>query len=167
MRFVRLMMLSLVLMSLSVAAFAQSDAQKTFDKLKALAGSWEGTFDGKPEAITFRVTSSGNALLHEATQVGRPEDPLTMFYLEGDRLLMSHYCDAGNRPRMAGRMSSDGKTVEFTLLDVANSNSSQYGHMQQVLITILDANHHTEDWIFWVQGGEPPVRAHYDLHRAK
>jgi hypothetical protein len=33
---------SVVLMSLSSVAFAQSDAQKSFEKLKTLAGSWEG-----------------------------------------------------------------------------------------------------------------------------
>ena len=36
------LMLSVALMSLSVTAVAQSDAQKSFDTLKTLAGSWEG-----------------------------------------------------------------------------------------------------------------------------
>lgn len=163
---------SIVLISLSALALTpndaqkSTDAQKSFDKLKSLAGSWEGTYEGKPEQISFRVTSTGNALMHEATQPGRPEDPLTVFYMEGDRLLLTHYCDAGNRPRMAGKLLPDGKTLQFDLLDVADSNSKQFGHMQQVLITILDENHHTEDWIFWVQGGDP-VRAHYDLRRTK
>ena len=36
------LMLSIVLVSFATVAFAQSDAQKSFDTLKALAGSWEG-----------------------------------------------------------------------------------------------------------------------------
>ena len=56
-------MLSVVLMSLSTVAFAQSNAQKSFDQLKTLAGSWEGTFEGKPLQVSFRVTSMGNALM--------------------------------------------------------------------------------------------------------
>src|SRR5882724_5840991 len=99
--------LSVVLLSLSTIAFAQpdaqkssDDAQKSFDKLKALAGSWEGTFEGKPIQISLRVTSMGNTLMHEATQNGIPNDPITMFYVDGQRLLLTHYCDAGNRPRM-------------------------------------------------------------------
>jgi hypothetical protein len=176
-------MLSVVLMSLSTVAFAQShaqesvalvpsDAQKSFDKLKSLAGTWEGPVtsepqmgpdDGKPIHVSFRVTSMGNALMHETTSSGSPYDPITMLYLEGDRLFLTHYCDAGNRPRMTGKMSPDGKTVEFEFLDVANLSNTQYGHMHHAVFTFIDANHHTEDWTFMV--GEKPVHAHFDLHR--
>src|SRR5512140_1573844 len=98
-----------VLMAVSSVAFGQSDAQKSFDKMKAVAGSWEGTLatvpqmaevQGKRAQVTLRVTSMGNALLHEVHVDGRPDDPITMFYLDADRLLLTHYWEAGNRPRM-------------------------------------------------------------------
>jgi hypothetical protein len=164
--------LSLALISLSTVALAQSDAQKSFDKLKTLAGSWEGVtktvppeadIEGKPMQVTMRVTSMGNALMHEATGAGRPDDPITMFYLDSDRLLLTHYCDAGNRPRMVGKLSPDGKTVDFDFLDVAGS--TQYGHMHHGAFTFIDANHHTEDWIF--MHGDKPVHAHFELTRTK
>src|ERR1700733_11472335 len=100
-------LLSAVLMGLSSLAFAQSDAQKSFNQLKSLAGSWEGTVDGKPMHLSLRVTSMGNALVHEMTIAGRPDDPITMLYIDGDRLLLTHYCDAGNRARMAATMTPD------------------------------------------------------------
>jgi hypothetical protein len=65
---------------------------------------------------------------------------------------------------MTGKMSPDGKTVEFDFLDVAGS--TQYGHMHHAVFTFLDANHHTEDWTFMVQG-DKQVRAHFDLQRTK
>src|SRR5205823_1728066 len=166
-------MLSVVLVSLSTVAFAQSDAQKSFDKLKTLAGSWEGhvatlpqepAIEGKLMQVSFRVTSMGHTLMHEMTGAGRPDDPITMLYLDGDRLLLTHYCDAGNRPRMAGKISPDGKTVEFDFLDVAGS--MQYGHMHHAVFTVIDANHHIEDWTYMTPG-DKPVRAHLDLQRAK
>ena len=171
-------MLSVVLMALSAVAFAQSDAQKSdaqksFDKLKTLAGSWEGnaatfpqepSIEGKAMHVTLRATSMGNALLHEMTGEGRPDDPITMLYLDQDRLLLTHYCDAGNRPRMTGKISPDGKTVEFEFLDVAGS--TEYGHMHHAVFTFLDANHHIEDWTY-MQPGDKPVRAHFDLQRTK
>jgi hypothetical protein len=154
-------------------ATTQSDAEKSFEQLKALAGSREGrvaTFpsepdiDGKPTQVSMRVTSMGNALLHEATGAGRPDDPITMLYMDGDRLLLTHYCDAGNRPRMIGRMSPDGKTVEFEFLDVADS--TRYGHMHHAVFTFVDANHHIEDWTY-MHPGDRPLRARFDLHRVK
>src|SRR6266403_4826963 len=166
-------MLSVVLMSLSTVAFAQSDAQKSFDKIKTLAGSWEGhvttvpqqaEVEGQLMQVSLRVTSMGNALVHEMTGAGRPDDPITMLYLDGDRLLLTHYCDAGNRPRMACKMTPDGKTVEFDFLDVAGS--TQYRHMHHAVFTVIDANHHTEDWTYMTPG-DKPVRAHLDLTRAQ
>jgi hypothetical protein len=171
--------ISVLFVLIAATAFAadtaatESDAQKSFDKLKTLAGSWEGrvtTFpqaaeiEGKPIKATLRTTSMGNAIMHEMTGAGRPDDPITMLYLDGDRLLLTHYCDAGNRPRMTGKMSPDGNTVEFDFLDVAGS--TQYGHMHHAVFTMIDANHHIEDWTY-MQPGDKPVRAHFDLQRTK
>jgi hypothetical protein len=173
MKSLRLMLSVVALMSLSTVAFAQSDAQKSFDKLKTLAGSWEGhvttlpqqaEIEGKLMQVSLRATSMGNALVHEMTGAGRPDDPITMLYLDEGRLLLTHYCDAGNRPRMTGKMSPDGKTVEFDFLDVAGS--TQYGHMHHAVFTFIDANHHTEDWTYMMPG-DKPVHAHFDLQRTK
>jgi len=182
------LMLSVVLMAMSAVAFAQtdsqkavaqSDAQKSFDKLKTLAGVWEGRLTTDPHQadmdnahpqVTLRVTSRGNALVHEMKEAGTPDDPtrydhpVTMLYLDGDRLLLTHYCDAGNRPRMEARVSPDGKTVEFDFVDVAGS--TQYGHMHHAVFTIIDANHHIEEWTYMMPG-DKPMRAHMDLQRIK
>src|SRR5437870_13182387 len=180
----RCFVLSVVLMSLSAVAFAQSDApseaQKSFTQLKTLAGTWQGPVttdppqpemgDGKLTQVSLRVTSRGNALVHEMKEAGTPDDPtrydhpVTMLYLDGDRLLLTHYCDAGNRPRMAARVSPDGKTVEFDFVDVAGS--TQYGHMHHALFTINDANHHIEDWTY-IMPGHKPMQAHMDQQRIK
>jgi hypothetical protein len=165
--------LSVLFALIAVTAFAQSDAQKSFDKLKTLAGSWEGRVTTLPQApeiegklmqVSLRVTSMGNAMVHEMTGAGRPDDPITMLYLDGDRLLLTHYCDAGNRPRMVATMSPDGKTVDFDFLDVAGS--TQYGHMHHAVFTVIDANHHTEDWTYMMPG-DKPMHAHVDLQRTK
>ncbi len=180
MKYFRLFLSVAALLLLSTASFTQSetqkpqsDAQKSFEKLKTLAGSWEATLqtypptpeaDGKHAQVTLRVTSMGNALMHEMKMEGRTDDPITMLYLEGERLLLTHYCDAGNRPRMVAKASPDGKTVEFEFVDVAGS--TQYGHMHHAIFTVIDANHHTEDWTFMVPG-DKLVQAHFDLTRAK
>jgi len=164
MRFNRFLLL-VALAGLSTVGFAESDAQKSFTNLKTLAGSWQGTYDGKPVQVSLRVTSMGNTLMHEMTRPGNSDDPITMLYLDGDRLLLTHYCDAGNRPRMTAELMPDGKTVEFKFLDVANFSSAQGGYMQHAIFTTVDENHHSEDWTFLIQG--KPVNAHFDLTRTK
>ena len=187
------LVLAVALLSLSTVAFAQSggqapdaqmpdmpkteaptsDAQKSFDQLKTLAGNWEGRvttvppqadIEGKTIEVSLRVTSMGNALVHEMTGAGRPDHPVTMLYLSGDRLLLTHYCDAGNRPRMTGKTSPDGKTVDFEFLDV--DGGTQYGHMHHAVFTPIDANHHVEDWTY-MEPGDKPVHAHFELQRTK
>jgi len=174
------LMLSVVLVSFATAACAQSGAQKSFDSLKALAGTWQGPVTILPKGsgmgenttmqVSLRVTSRGNALVHEMKEAGKPEDPahydhpVTMLYLDGDRLLLTHYCDAGNRPRMVARSSPDGKTVEFDFLDL--SGGTEHGHMDHAVFTIVDPNHHVEDWTYMMPG-DKPMHAHFDLARAK
>ena len=190
------LMLPVVLLALSTVALAQSDAQtpvaqpeaqkasvapvlseaqKSFATMKTLAGEWEGPVTvpempemsgGKPMHLSLRVTSRGNALVHEMQEAGTPLDatkydhPVTMLYVDGDQLMLVHYCDAGNRPRMTGKMTPDGKTVEFELKDISGSTEM---HMHHSVITLIDANHHLEDWTFMM--GDKPIHAHVELHR--
>jgi len=153
----------LMLVLTSSAALAQSDVQRAFDKLKSMAGTWEGkTSDGQPVTITYRVVSQGTAVMADATH----EAMVTMFTVDSNRLLMTHYCASGNQPRMLAALSPDGKTMEFNFLDASNLSSLQAGHMHHAVFTIVDADHHTEDWTY-MEPGDKPVHAHMELQRAK
>jgi hypothetical protein len=134
---------------------SQSDAQKVFDQMKTLAGSWQGTIMGIPINITIRLTSSGTAILHEATTGGgRPPDhEITMFYVEGDRLLATHFCDGGNRARFEGKVSPDGKTSEFNFLDVTGNTKG--GLVKRMAFTMIDANKHVVEFTFIKPDGKP------------
>jgi hypothetical protein len=174
-------LLPLVLLSVAAVAFAQSDAQKSFDLLKTLAGDWEGPVTVNPPMpemtggsnimhLSLRVTSRGNAIVHEMQEAGTPLDskkydhPVTMLYLNNDQLNLVHYCDAGNRPHMVARKSTDGKTVEFDFVDMSGGNDS--GHMYHSVFTFIDADHHIEDWTYMMPG-DKPMHAHFELHRSK
>jgi hypothetical protein len=149
---------------IAAAAYAQSDAQKSFNQLKVLSGSWEGTgSDGKQVQVSFRDTAGGSALVSEIHGHG-PEDMVSMFHMDGpDRLLITHYCAAGNQPRMQASASPDGKTITFDFLDATNLATPDAGHMQRVVFSMLDANHHTEDWTFVDHGKQ--MKEVFDLRR--
>ena len=170
-------MLSIVTSTFCAVAYAQSpgkpvpisDAQKGFAVMKTLVGNWQGpaTTDSaawttdKPMSVSIRVASQGNALVHELN-TGTPE--VTVFYVDGDRLTLVHYCDYGNRPQMVAAPSSGGKTVEFDLVGL--SGNTEKGHVNHGVFTILDAGHHFEDWTF-VRPGDKPVHARFDLKRVQ
>ena len=189
----RLISLSAVLLLLSTTAFAQSaahkmdapktrasksDAQKSFETMKSLAGDWEGpvktdlpvsaNVDIKPLHVSMKVTSRGNVLVHEFQEAGTPLDPakydhpVTMLYVDENRLTLVHYCDAGNRPRMTGQISPDGKILDFEFADLSGGNET--GHMYHAVFTLIDETHHIEEWTYMMPG-DKPVTARFDLHR--
>jgi len=157
-----------------------TEASRGFAEMKTLAGSWEGSVTVnppmkemtgdtiKPMRITMRVTSRGNALVHEMQEADTPLDPkrydhpVTMFYVDDNQLDLVHYCDAGNRPHMVGKLSPDGKSVEFDFVSLSGGN--QHGHMDHAVFTIIDADHHIEEWTYMLPG-DKPMHARMDLHR--
>ena len=154
------LLICLVLAMCCATAVAQtttppSDAQKAFDNMKKFAGSWQGTIMGISINVTIRLASSGTAILHEATTEGGrpPNHEITMFYVEGDRLLATHYCDGGNRARFEGKVSPDGKMSEFNLLDVAGSTKG--GLVKRMAFTVMDANKQLVEFTFIRPDGKP------------
>lgn len=158
----------------AAADTASTETKQAFALVKSLAGRWQGEFLNPETKKTvgmetwIRVTSHGNSVVHEMKGAGAADDPgntdhpVTMMYLDGAQLLLTHYCDAGNRPRMSGRISPDGKTVDFDFLDVSGPVS--HGHMQHARFTFVDSTHHIEEWT-WAMPNGKTMSVPLDLHR--
>jgi hypothetical protein len=144
------------------AANAQTDTQKAFATIKSLPGMWEGkSSEGGAVKVDFKVTSGGSAVTSEI--IGK-EDMISVFNMDGpNRLILTHYCVAGNQPRMQASVSGDGKTITFTFVDATGLSTPEAGHMQKMTLNLIDDNHHTEDWIFVDHGKE--ISRVFDLHR--
>ena len=155
------------LFSFGQSASTTPTASAGLDTMKTLVGTWQGSLTtdspawatDKPLPLTIRVASHGNALVHEL-DTGGPE--VTVFYTEGDHLALVHYCDFGNRPHMISHALGNGKVITFDLTEAPGSD--QIGHVSQAVFTLIDANHHTEDWVF-LPAGQKPVHAHMDFKR--
>ncbi len=87
-----------------------------------------------------------------------------MICVEDDGLTLVHYCEAGNRPRLVSRKSPAENTLTFDFVDISGSRSPTY--LADMVFSILDADHHTEDWSF-VLPDDKVLHAHFDLTRAK
>lgn len=131
----------------------QPDAKAAFESLKALSGSWHGVIMNIPIDATIRPASSGTAIIAEwNTPKGPPQQEITMFYVEDGKLMATHYCDAGNRPRFQGKLLADAKTVDFDFLDV--NGSTKGGLVKHMTFTNVDANTHLIMFTFVMPNGK-------------
>lgn len=148
----------------STTAVPSAEAKQAFAIIKSLAGRWQASFTlpGTQKQVDMqtwiRVTSSGNSVVHEmkgagdADEAPKDDHPVTMIYLDGADLLLTHYCDAGNRPRMVAHLSPDGKQVDFDFIDL--SGPTNRGHMQHARFTVVDSTHHIEEWTYLQPNGK-------------
>jgi len=149
----------------TASAFAAPSAQQSFEQIKALAGNWEGMgSDGKTVDVSFKVMGKGASVVSEINAPG--DNMVSVFHMDKDRLLITHYCGAGNQPRMKATASSDEKTLTFDFVDGTNIMPSQIGHMQQLIVTMLDPDHHSERWTLKTNDGKE-MTENFELQRKK
>lgn len=143
-----------------LTAARAGDAAPSYAAMKALDGVWEGVvstdwpqsgYDGVHMRVRMHLTSSGNALTHEMRDATKPETAayvgdVTVFYLEEGRIKAMHYCDADNRVFLQSTPSSDAKAIAFDIVGV--SGSMRGGYVHDAAFTMLDADHHRENWTF-------------------
>ena len=86
----------------------------------------------------------------------------SMIHQDGGRLLLTHYCETGNQPRMQATASPDGKRITFNFLDATNLASPEAGHMHSVIFTFVDSTHHMEEWHFMDHGKQMVERFHLE-----
>jgi hypothetical protein len=133
-------------------ADSSTDAAAAFAKLKTLAGDWEANTDMGKSHLRYEVISGGNSVVEHETMGNEPE-MLTVYYLDGNRLLLTHYCTAGNQPRMqASGFDAQSGELRFQFLDATNLAGPGAGHMHNVTLHFVDNNHFSADWQFFENG---------------
>jgi hypothetical protein len=102
---------AVLLLPAAAPASDELTAEKAFARLKALAGTWEGSASGEgAEAAAeadatgrvnheFEVTASGHVLM-ERMGPDTDYEMVNMYHLDGSDLVLTHYCSSGNQPRM-------------------------------------------------------------------
>jgi len=126
-----------------------------FERMKTLVGAWEGKADmGKGmEAlrVTYELTSAGNAVL-ERFAAEQPHEMVTVYYDNGGKLVMTHYCSLGNQPHME-LMNPGEKTMMF-VLSKKNPNlaSLKETHMHSLNISFDGKDTITQTWTLYEKG---------------
>jgi hypothetical protein len=145
------------------AAGAPDLATARFDKLKALAGSWTVAGGDGSVAVTYHVTAAGSAVV-ETLFPGTPHEMVTIYTLDKGDLVLTHYCAAGNQPRMRAVQGGEWDAIEFKYDGGGNITSDKDGHMHEATIAFKDATHVTSTWLYY-KDGKPGETKTFDLVR--
>ena len=138
-----LVKIACVCASLNLSA-AETAADHMFERLKGLAGDWEGTFEwsngrtdsGKLKA-TYYLTGNGSALVENLVMGGSPM-MTTVYHLDGAELRMTHYCAARNQPRLkASQIDESSGAIGFSFVHVTNAIASP-AYVNNFRIRFLD-----------------------------
>ena len=137
----------------------------SFDRMKALDGEWTGTAQGGPVTVLYKVTAAGSAVV-ETLFPGTPHEMVTVYTLDGDDLMLTHYCAAGNAPRMKATSARGANALDFKFAGATNLRSSRDMHMHEMSIEFLDADHVRSEWVSY-KDGRKADSVKFDLARKK
>ena len=137
-------------------AAAPTPARLAFERFKKLEGSWRGrSTKGWEEAVSYRTIAQGTVVVGTSFDAHPNETMMTMIHLDGDRLMLTHYCVAKNQPRLVATSYADeGRTITFTFLDGTNLPSRDRGHMDKVVFRFIDDHHVAAHWTWYQDGKE-------------
>jgi hypothetical protein len=166
-------MWSVLVAAALVAAGEEAPAEKPrhpqLERMKKLAGEWllVGA-DGQPTATigaSYRVTSGGSAVL-ETLFPGKDSEMVTMYYLDGGELVLTHYCCLANQPRMKADQGSAEGTIAFKFAGGSNIDPARDAHMHEAVQTFVDDDHLKSTWTMW-EGGKAAETNTFTLARKR
>ena len=134
-------------------------ARAVFERLKGLEGEWRGRSTmGWKDEVRFDVIARGSVVMESSRFEAHPgETMVTMFHMDGDRLLLTHYCVAGNQPRLeASAIADGGAHVSFTFADATGIASRDAGHMDSVEL-FFEEGALRSVWSWYQDGASRPM----------
>jgi len=112
------------------------------DAVASLAGHWKGT---APDG------SSGGSAVREIMLPATPSEMTNMYTLDGNGLVMTHYCAAGNQPHMRAT-AIGGDRIVFESVGVSDLKSEDEVYMGAMTLVIRDADHIEQHWYSYRAG---------------
>jgi hypothetical protein len=133
---------------------ANPGAGLQFERMKSLVGDWSVEESGgemAPGTISYRLTAGGSALV-ETLFAGTDHEMLSVYHMDGDALVMTHYCVLQNAPTMRARASSDPETIAFECEGGANTAGCQAQHMHAGRLDLHGRDQVRSAWTLYDEG---------------
>jgi hypothetical protein len=126
---------------------------RAFARLRALAGEWRGeSGDGKEVYLTYEVTGKQSAVIERYRHFFKgqmmEDEMLTIYHLDGEQLMLTHYCTLGNQPRMQARIDDAAGTIVFEYVGATNLPHPDALRMCGVTFEFHDTDRFRQTW-YW------------------
>jgi hypothetical protein len=123
----------------------ETRANPSWERMKALVGTWEGREGSRPVSVTYTLVSNGASLM-ESLNGDHDTNMITLYSPDGDAIMATHYCSMGNQPRLRAAASGEApKTVDFQFVDATNVKGEETV-MRRLVVTFQDADHFRQTW---------------------
>ena len=159
------LLLGILLLAAGVgAASAELTAEDAFATLKGMAGTWRGTPEGDgPEAEAeaeaagevvheIEVSAAGTVVM-ETMAPGTEHEMINMYHLDGDDLVLTHYCAGGNQPTMK-MVAAKGNEMHFDFTGGTNLDPAVDPHIHAAQIVLVDGDTIESNWTSYAGGKE-------------
>lgn len=159
-------MLAWATIGAAARAAEQSKSTLAFEHLASLVGEWKGVQDKTEIQVIYTLTANGSALMEEFRPKNEPV-MVTMFSVDGDRLLATHYCSAKNQPQMAtvAIMDPQAKSLAFSLVRVTGLSSPGAWHNTGLVVTMENRDRLTQEWTYLSNGKTGKTFFHFTRER--
>ena len=148
-------------------------AKAAFERLKTMKGAWthagqgcDPTGEKEPgyDRVEYKLTGAGSALV-EVSGPGTKMEMVSVYHLDGDDLIMTHYCPAQNQPRLKlDRAASRPERLVFVFDGGSNIDPAKDGYISGLVLSFESDSAVQADWQF-TQGGTKKEHTTLDLAR--
>jgi hypothetical protein len=130
------------------------DYEAAFARLKTLVGTWD-VEGGNSERVDYYLTGKDSALVE---RFGGGRGMATVYHMDGDDIMLTHYCSAKNQPRMrSSRYDAENGILKFDFVDVTNLSKPTAYHTRELEIVFQDEDHIQLKFNGLHEGEEVPV----------
>lgn len=133
-------------------------AREAFERLKGLTGTWEVTQRDNSSAkglAVFGQASGGSVLTEQMMSPQGSVGMLTLYHMDGEKLVLTHYCGAGNQPRMRMNAVQDGgRKLVFEMYDITNLAHPRAYRSTGVDVVFLSDDRVNLEYRGWAEGRE-------------
>ena len=134
---------------------AKSSSNPNLEKMTKLVGTWVAADeDNKPtdQVVSVIKLTAGGSAVHETLFPGQDQEMVSIYTVDGDDLVMTHYCMLGNQPRMKADPKSPANKIRFVFAGGSNLDPKKDKHMHGATLTIVDADHIEIEGEGWEDG---------------